>query len=128
MKTKEQIAKELNISRKSLYNYINELKIKELDEFSVSKIKDYLTQKNKSKEITKAELLEQIENLKKQNTALTSKNEKLEEEQTVLLNQLEWYRNSIDSEIKQIKENMVLLLNPPKQEKKSLLSKLFNKQ
>lgn len=128
MKTKEQIAKELNISRKSLYNYINELKIKELDEFSVSKIKDYLSQKNKSKEITKAELLEQIENLKKQNTALTSKNEKLEEEQTVLLNQLEWYRNSIDSEIKQIKENMVLLLNPPKQEKKSLLSKLFNKQ
>ena len=128
MKTKEQIAKELNISRKSLYNYINELKIKELDEFSVSKIKDYLLQKNKSKEITKAELLEQIENLKKQNTALTSKNEKLEEEQTVLLNQLEWYRNSIDSEIKQIKENMLLLLNPPKQEKKSLLSKLFNKQ
>lgn len=128
MKTKEQIAKELNISRKSLYNYINELKIKELDEFSVSKIKDYLSQKNKSKEITKAELLEQIENLKKQNTALTSKNEKLEEEQTVLLNQLEWYRNSIDSEIKQIKENMVLLLNPPKQEKKSLLFKLFNKQ
>ena len=33
MKSKEEIAKDLGISRKTLYNYMNELKIKELNLF-----------------------------------------------------------------------------------------------
>lgn len=127
MKTKEQIANELNISRKSLYNYMNELNIKNLTEENIKIIKDYINNKNKSKEISKSELLEQLEKLKNENIELISKNEKLEESQNVLLNQIEWYRNSIDSEIKQIKENMTLLLNPPKEENKSFLSRLFKR-
>lgn len=127
MKTKEQIANELNISRKSLYNYTNELNIKNLTEENIKIIKDYINNKNKSKEISKSELLEQLEKLKNENIELISKNEKLEESQNVLLNQIEWYRNSIDSEIRQIKENMILLLNPPKEENKSFLSRLFKR-
>ena len=127
MKTKEQIANELNISRKSLYNYMNELNIKNLTEENIKIIKDYINNKNKSKEISKSELLEQLEKLKNENIDLISKNEKLEESQNVLLNQIEWYRNSIDSEIRQIKENMTLLLNPPKEENKSFLSRLFKR-
>ncbi len=127
MKTKEQIANELNISRKSLYNYMNELNIKNLTEENIKIIKDYINNKNKSKEISKFELLEQLEKLKNENIELISKNEKLEESQNVLLNQIEWYRNSIDSEIRQIKENMTLLLNPPKEENKSFLSRLFKR-
>ena len=127
MKTKEQIANELNISRKSLYNYMNELYIKNLTEENIKIIKDYINNKNKSKEISKSELLEQLEKLKNENIELISKNEKLEESQNVLLNQIEWYRNSIDSEIRQIKENMTLLLNPPKEENKSFLSRLFKR-
>lgn len=127
MKTKEQIANDLNISRKSLYNYMNELNIKNLTEENIKIIKDYINNKNKSKEISKSELLEQLEKLKKENIELISKNEKLEESQNVLLNQIEWYRNSIDSEIRQIKENMTLLLNPPKEENKSFLSRLFKR-
>lgn len=128
MKTKEQIANELNISRKSLYNYMNELNIKNLTEDNIKIIKDYINNKNKSKEISKFELLEQLEKLKNENIELISKNEKLEESQNVLLNQIEWYRNSIDSEIRQIKENMTLLLNPPKEENKSFLSRLFKRK
>jgi len=127
MKTKEQIANELNISRKSLYNYMNELNIKNLTKENIKIIKDYINNKNKSKEISKSELLEQLEKLKNENIELISKNEKLEESQNVLLNQIEWYRNSIDSEIRQIKENMTLLLNPPKEENKSFLSRLFKR-
>lgn len=127
MKTKEQIANELNISRKSLYNYMNELNIKNLTEENIKIIKDYINNKNKSKEISKSELLKQLEKLKNENIELISKNEKLEESQNVLLNQIEWYRNSIDSEIRQIKENMTLLLNPPKEENKSFLSRLFKR-
>lgn len=127
MKTKEQIANELNISRKSLYNYMNELNIKNLTEENIKIIKKYINNKNKSKEISKSELLEQLEKLKNENIELISKNEKLEESQNVLLNQIEWYRNSIDSEIRQIKENITLLLNPPKEENKSFLSRLFKR-
>lgn len=127
MKTKEQIANELSISRKSLYNYMNELNIKILTEENIKIIKDYINNKNKSKEISKSELLEQLEKLKNENIELISKNEKLEESQNILLNQIEWYRNSIDSEIRQIKENMTLLLNPPKEENKSFLSRLFKR-
>ena len=127
MKTKEQIANELNISRKSLYNYMNELNIKNLTYENINLIEEYIKNKNKSKEISKSDLLEQLEKLKNENIELISKNEKLEENQNVLLNQIEWYRNSIDSEIRQIKENMTLLLNPPKEENKSFLSRLFKR-
>lgn len=127
MKTKEQIANDLNISRKSLYNYMNELNIKNLTEENINLIEEYIKNKNKSKEISKSDLLEQLEKLKNENIELISKNEKLEENQNVLLNQIEWYRNSIDSEIRQIKENMILLLNPPKEENKSFLSRLFKR-
>lgn len=127
MKTKEQIAKQLNISRKTLYNYMNELNIKNLSDENIKIIEEYVKNKNKSKEVSKAELLEQLEKLKKENIELISKNDKLEESQTALLNQIEWYRNSIDNEIREIKQNMILLLNPPKQDKKNFLSRFFKK-
>ena len=125
MKTKEIIANELGISRKTLYNYMEELKIKELTEENLKIIEEYVKKKNKSKELSKAELLEELEQLKLRNAELTKQNETLEKGQDALLQQVEYYRNSIDSEIRQIKENMTLLLNPPKEEKKSFFSKLF---
>ena len=126
MKSKEIIAKELRISRKTLYNYMNELKIKELTEENIKIIEEYVKNKNKSKEISKAELLEELENLKLRNAELLKQNETLEKGQEVLLQQVEYFRNSIDSEIRQIKQNMTLLLYPPKEEKKSFLDRLFS--
>lgn len=125
MKTKEIIANELGISRKTLYNYMEELKIKELNEENLKIIEEYVKKKNKSKELSKAELLEELEELKLKNAELIKQNETLEKGQDVLLQQVEYYRNSIDSEIRQIKQNMTLLLNPPKEEKKSFWDKLF---
>lgn len=125
MTTKQQLAKDLGLSRKTLYNYMNNLKITELTDNNIIKIKEYSKNKNKSKEITKADLLEELEELKRKNIELSKHNETLEESQKVLLNQIEWYKNSVDSEIRQIKENMILLLNPPKEEKKGFFSKLF---
>lgn len=125
MKTKEIIANELGISRKTLYNYMEELKIKELNEENLKIIEEYVKKKNKSKELSKAELLEELEQLKLKNAELIKQNETLEKGQDVLLQQVEYYRNSIDSEIRQIKQNMTLLLNPPKEEKKSFWNKLF---
>ena len=125
MKTKEIIANELGISRKTLYNYMEELKIKELNEENLKIIEEYVKKKNKSKELSKAELLEELEQLKLKNAELIKQNETLEKGQDVLLHQVEYYRNSIDSEIRQIKQNMTLLLNPPKEEKKSFWDKLF---
>lgn len=125
MKTKEIIANELGISRKTLYNYMEELKIKELNEENLKIIEEYVKKKNKSKELSKAELLEELEELKLKNAELIKQNETLEKGQDVLLQQVEYYRNSIDSEIRQIKQNMTLLLNPPKEEKKSFWDRLF---
>lgn len=125
MKTKEIIANELGISRKTLYNYMEELKIKELNEENLKIIEEYVKKKNKSKELSKAELLEELDQLKLKNAELIKQNETLEKGQDVLLQQVEYYRNSIDSEIRQIKQNMTLLLNPPKEEKKSFWDKLF---
>lgn len=125
MKTKEIISNELGISRKTLYNYMEELKIKELNEENLKIIEEYVKKKNKSKELSKAELLEELEQLKLKNAELIKQNESLEKGQDVLLQQVEYYRNSIDSEIRQIKQNMTLLLNPPKEEKKSFWDKLF---
>ena len=125
MKSKEIIAKELGISRKTLYNYMNELKIKELTEENIRIIEEYVKNKNKSKEISKSELLEELEQLRLRNAELLKQNETLEKGQDVLLQQVEYYRNSIDSEIRQIKQNMTLLLNPPKEEKKSFWDRLF---
>lgn len=125
MKTKEIIANELGISRKTLYNYMEELKIKELNEENLKIIEEYVKKKNKSKELSKVELLEELEELKLKNAELIKQNETLEKGQDVLLQQVEYYRNSIDSEIRQIKQNMTLLLNPPKEKKKSFWDKLF---
>lgn len=125
MKAKEIIANELGISRKTLYNYMEVLKIKELNEENLKIIEEYVKKKNKSKELSKAELLEELEELKLKNAELIKQNETLEKGQDVLLQQVEYYRNSIDSEIRQIKQNMTLLLNPPKEEKKSFWDKLF---
>lgn len=125
MKSKENIAKDLGISRKTLYNYMNELKITELTEDNLSLIKERVKSKNKTKEISKTELLEQLEDLKLKNAQLLKENETLEHGQTALLQQVEYYRNEISSEIREIKQNMTLLLNPPKEEKKSLISRLF---
>lgn len=125
MKSKEIIAKELGISRKTLYNYMNELKIKELTEENIKIIEEYVKNKNKSKEVSKAELIEELEQLRLKNAELVKQNETLEKGQDVLLQQVEYYRNSIDSEIRQIKQNMTLLLNPPKEEKKSFWDRLF---
>lgn len=125
MKSKENIAKELGISRKTLYNYMNDLKITELTEDNLALIKDRVKSKNKTKEISKTELLEQLEDLKFKNAQLLKENETLERGQTALLQQVEYYRNEISSEIREIKQNMVLLLNPPKEEKKSFISRLF---
>lgn len=125
MKSKEIIAKELGISRKTLYNYMNELKIKELTEENIKIIEEYVKNKNKSKEVSKAELIEELEQLRLRNAELLKQNETLEKGQDVLLQQLEYYRNSIDSEIRQIKQNITLLLNPPKEEKRSFWDRLF---
>lgn len=125
MKSKEIISKELGISRKTLYNYMNELKIKELTEENIKIIEEYVKNKNKSKEVSKAELIEELEQLRLRNAELLKQNETLEKGQDVLLQQVEYYRNSIDSEIRQIKQNMTLLLNPPKEEKKSFWHRLF---
>jgi len=125
MKTKEIIANELGISRKTLYNYMEELKIKELNEENLKIIEEFVKKKNKSKELSKAELYEELELLRIKNAELLKQNETLEKGQDVLLQQVEYYRNSIDSEIRQIKQNMTLLLNPPKEEKKSFWDKLF---
>ena len=111
MKSKEIISKELGISRKTLYNYMNELKIKELTEENIKIIEEYVKNKNKSKEVSKAELIEELEQLRLRNAELLKQNETLEKGQDVLLQQVEYYRNSIDSEIRQIKQNMTLLLN-----------------
>ena len=125
MKTKEIIANELGISRKTLYNYMEELKIKELNEENLKIIEEFVKKKNKSKELSKAELYEELELLRIKNAELLKQNETLEKGQDVLLQQVEYYRNSIDSEIRQIKQNMTLLLNPPKEEKKSFWDRLF---
>lgn len=41
MKTKSSIAKELGISRKTLYNYLDILNIKDLNESNLSILKEY---------------------------------------------------------------------------------------
>ena len=104
---------------------MNELKIKELNSDNLDKLRSYSKKKNQSKDTSKAELLEQIEALKLKNAELFKQNESLEKGQEVLLQQIEYFRNDLNSEIRQIKQNMTLLLNPPKEEKKSLFERLF---
>lgn len=121
--TKEKIAKGLGISRKTLYNYMNILNIKELNEDAIKKLQEYAKNKNKTKEITKDELFSKVKELEIKNAELLKENENLMQGQTALLNQVEWYRNEISQEIASIKNNMQLLLAPPK--KKSILEKIF---
>lgn len=125
MKTKELISKELGISRKTLYNYMNLLHITELTEDNILKIKEFTKNKNKSKEISKDELFKKVKELEIKNAELMKENDNLCKGQEALLNQVEWYRNEISSEISIIKNNMQLLLAPPK--KKTFFEKLFNK-
>ena len=125
MKSKEEIAKELGISRKTLYNYINSLHIKELNNNSIDKLKQYVKNKNKTKEISKDELFNKVKELEIRNAELLKENENLLNGQTALLNQVEWYKDEITKEIASIKNNMQLLLAPPK--KKSFIDKLLNR-
>lgn len=121
--TKEKIAKGLGISRKTLYNYMNILNIKELNENTIEQLREYSKNKNKTKEISKDELYSKVKELEIKNAELQKENENLMQGQTALLNQVEWYRDEITKEIVTIKNNMQLLLAPPK--KKSLLEKIF---
>ena len=125
MKTKEQLANDLKISRKTLYNYINELDIHDINENTIKLLQEHAKLKNKSKDTSKAELIRQIDELTLKNAELQKQNETLERGQTALLEQVEYFKNSIDTEIRDIKNNMILLLNPPKQEKKSFLDWLL---
>ena len=127
MKNKKEFAIELGISRKSLYNYMDELKITELTETNINLLKEYVKKKNKTKDISKTELLEELEKLKITNAELIKQNETLQQGQDVLLQQIEYYQNSINSEIMQIKESLVLLLPAPKKEKKRAFFGLFRK-
>lgn len=125
MKTKETIAKEIGISRKTLYNYMNILHITNLTDDNILKIKDFANSKNKTKEISKDELFKKLQELEIKNAELKKENDNLYKGQEALLNQVEWYRNEISKEISMIKNNMQLLLPPPK--KKSFFDKLLGK-
>ena len=127
MKKREEAAKELKISRKTLYNYMQALDIQELTEENISRLKEYSQNKNKSKEISKDNLLKELEEMKLKNAELLKQNETLERGQEALLQQVEYYRNSLDSEIRQIKASIQLLLPPPKEEKKSFFDRLFKR-
>ena len=127
MKKREEAAKELKISRKTLYNYMQALDIQELNEENISKLKEYSLNKNKSKEISKDSLLKELEEMKLKNAELVKQNETLERGQEALLQQVEYYRNSLDSEIRQIKASIQLLLPPFKEEKKSFFDRLFKR-
>lgn len=127
MKKREEVAKELKISRKTLYNYMQTLDIQELNEENISKLKEYSLNKNKSKEISKDSLLKELEEMKLKNAELVKQNETLERGQEALLQQVEYYRNSLDSEIRQIKASIQLLLPPTKEEKKSFFDRLFKR-
>lgn len=126
MKSKEKIATGLGISRKSLYNYMNILNIKELDDKNINIIKNYINNKNKSNEYTKSDLLQEIEKLKLENAKIQKENEELHKGQDALLNQIEWYKNDISNELNTIKQNMTLLLEAPKK-KKTFIEKLLGK-
>lgn len=127
MKKREEIANELKVSRKTLYNYMQALDIQELTEENISRLRDYSQNKNKSKEISKDNLLKELEEMKLKNAELVKQNETLERGQEALLQQVEYYRNSLDSEIRQIKDSIQLLLPPPKEEKKSFFDRLFKR-
>lgn len=127
MKKREEVAKKLKVSRKTLYNYMQALDIQELTEENISRLRDYSLNKNKSKEISKDNLLKELEEMKLKNAELVKQNETLERGQEALLQQVEYYRNSLDSEIRQIKASIQLLLSPPKEEKKSFFDRLFKR-
>lgn len=123
MESKEKIAKGLGISRKTLYNYMNILHIKEINNNTYNILKEYTKNKNKTKDYTKDELFKALQELQIKNAELKKENENLIQGQNALLNQIEWYKNDITNEINSIKNNMQLLLAPPK--KKSIFEKIF---
>ena len=77
MKKREEVAKELKVSRKTLYNYMQALDIQELTEENISRLKEYSQNKNKSKEISKDNLLKELEEMKLKNAELVKQNETL---------------------------------------------------
>lgn len=123
MESKEKIAKGLGISRKTLYNYMNILHIKEINNNTYNILKEYTKNKNKTKDYTKDELFKALQELQIKNAELKKENENLLQGQNALLNQIEWYKNDITNEINSIKNNMQLLLSPPN--KKSIFEKIF---
>ena len=132
LKNKEELAKKLGISRKTLYNYIYELGLSNnLNDSDVIKLEDHVKQKNKNKTISKKHLYEELENLRLQNAELKKVNSTLKNGQDVLLQQIEWYKNTINNDIAEIKRNMTLLLPEPSEtipkRKKSLISRFLGK-
>ena len=85
MKKREEVAKELKVSRKTLYNYMQALDIQELTEENISRLRDYSLNKNKSKEISKDNLLKELEEMKLKNAELVKQNETLERGQELSL-------------------------------------------
>lgn len=112
--TREQLAKSMGITRKTLYNYMQDLKINSLTDANIEKLKEYSKTKSKSKNYKKDNLLLELEQLRIKNAELEKQNERLEKGQEVLLEQIEYFKNDLNDEIRRIKESIVLLLPPPK--------------
>ena len=76
-KSKVELAKELNISRKTLYNYMCKLHIKELNESNIYTLKNYINQRA-NKTINNDDLVEslktKIDELQKENNKLLQEN------------------------------------------------------
>lgn len=121
--TREQLAKSMGITRKTLYNYMQDLKINSLTDANIEKLKEYSKTKSKSKNYKKDNLLLELEQLRIKNAELEKQNERLEKGQEVLLEQIEYFKNDLNDEIRRIKESIVLLLPPPK---KPLKTRLFD--
>lgn len=125
--TKKELAEKLGISRKTLYNYLDILNIKEINDFTIDILEKYSKNKSKSKEVSKTELLQELEEIKIKNLELSKKNEFLENGQKALLDQIEYFKNELEPRIKAIENNLSLLTykEPPKK-KKSFISRFFD--
>lgn len=76
-KSKVELAKELNISRKTLYNYMCKLHINELNESNIYTLKNYIKQKgnnNNNNNDVVASLKNKIMELQKENNKLQQEN------------------------------------------------------
>ena len=76
-KSKVELAKELNISRKTLYNYMCKLHIKELNESNIYTLQNYIKQKgnnNNNNNDVVVSLKNKIVELQKENNKLQQEN------------------------------------------------------